>query len=444
MWLLILDYISRKRWLLLMFLVTIIMAAMHNGSGHVALLFYVICTAGERAPGWLGVVRTLPIATRELAFARWMILFGLLPLMGFAVIPFGVFIGTSVFHGRLVDPWFSPAFGLWICLGFFAFVDVAWKVTQLVGRRFEESLSNLMKCLGRRGRIVIGVVLVFGFIGILVGLGLVLAGMGHWAPVSLAGMKLSHWIICASVPVWVAGSLLFAVVEPELHVRRAQIGAGNAVELPVSKEATTGPQGKGGMILLIRKGACVPLVLLGMQVSMLAALAWWVGQMALKKEDVPALHFMAQGFPIFVGALVSSISVGLWTSRSLRILPISTPSLASLMMSVPLLCGVVMGLFVMHGLPGRFTVGPAEAVLTGLATVAVGSVGLVIALWTPPTWLGGVMLALLAITSARVGLVAVGPAWISTIVPVMDVLLILFSFDRVCKALRQSSVLYRR
>ena len=31
-----------------------------------------------------------------------------------------------------------------------------------------------------------------------------------------------------------------------------------------------------------------------------------------------------------------------------------------------------------------------------------------------------------------------------TIVPVMDVLLILFSFDRVCQALRQSSVLYRR
>ena len=279
-----------------------------------------ICLVFDGQRGLFRSVRPMPVTRRAQALAWWII--GV-PLPSLVAL-FPAIAGTAVHvtQHSSAEPWFV----MWVqALAGLGISSLCFLLATLLPTR---QPANLLETLGQA---LIGLcwgVLFPGSLFLMQALPKTMAAVHPW-----------HWALAAAVPVLILLSLLTA---PEMLMRRS-----SPVVAPVARKGgDTSRRGITGIpFYLLQFGGRMALLLFAMAAIQVVALRLIFG------------HSGSMGAPFHVQIVMMALLFGIILSdlagvRSLRTLPLSTLHLTLLLLSLPIIAGLVAGLIVVLFFPG--------------------------------------------------------------------------------------------
>lgn len=317
---LVLDFLKRWWWLVLVFAVVVFVSA-GTGSPVVftVLAFFAMLFDSQR--GLPRILSTLPISRRTQALTWWFVGVLLLPLVAMIILPLGlwadVFSITNKKNGLPMNElWFRAAASWWLALGYGAFLSLLsltfpTRQAVTVGERFGAALAALS----------------WGFS----------AFGGLWLlrlmPRQSADLEPTHWVWLGVVPLLVILSFLAA---PTAVKRRLQRGNSESLALAEQKQETLNARALTGMSLLVVKmqSTTVGVYLSGLVAVWVASLVSGRFHQALASQTMDRVTVM---FVVLICFLIpDTVNV-----RMLRIMPISTARLTALLLMAPIIIGLL-------------------------------------------------------------------------------------------------------
>lgn len=321
---LIFDFICRWWWMLL------ITPVLSMGSGYYrspVLLtpFALVCLQFDIQRGFLRAVRTLPVSKKKQSIALWIATVPLIPVL--SIIPFILGSLASPSKVPLLEAHlpFACAVQFWtglgVCgLGFLLFRFLLSRRPISPKEMLQQTFSGSLWGLSFLGCIYLSEYLPKSPLQVL-----------HW-----------HYALFASVPFFTLGSFLSA---QNIINRRLLTEKGLAPVSPNNAAPTVPARGLGGLPLLVTTitSRIVGISLL-MTLIQRGIVYWESGN--LPTDDVSAIPDNL--LLVTMGTVLCATAADLFDLRSLRILPLRTGTLASVVALIPIGMGVISSFFMNH------------------------------------------------------------------------------------------------
>ena len=314
---LILDFLRRWRWLVALY---VLFTALESLCG-VPLAFTpaaMICLIFDGQRGVFRSVRPMPITRRAQATAWWIIGVPLPSLL--ALLP--AILGTAIHaHYALsrAEPWFVMTANAVVGLGWGSLCFLL--ATLLPTRPPNGALETV-------GQAIVGMCWGIMFPGSMLVI--------QFLPKTVAALHPWHWAVAAAVPVLFV--LSFLTSSEMLRRRSSALLAGPSRKQP-DPLRSEGRSITGVPFYLLTFGGRTALLLFAMAAVQILFLRFIFGHGAANQ---PAFSIQIIMMALIFG-IVTSDMAGL---RALRTLPLSTPHLALLILSVPAISGLAAGLIV--------------------------------------------------------------------------------------------------
>ncbi|MBB5038583.1 hypothetical protein [Prosthecobacter dejongeii] len=308
----IFDFILRWRWVIACYLVFLSLLTWVFPFSFAPLFMQLLMT--ERNQGILRTLRPQPVTKRDQERAWWFISVGLTSLLSLPIMvtttALHPWVMQHIRHVSVPAPWFSLAVVLWFGVGLSALIFLLPTQPQ------PTYLGKLLAIPGRMLWALATPLCVF---------------VATRLPRTPEAMQPWQWMLAALVPVllgisyWAAPRVLDPVSSPTLT---------RSFQEETSPQTDTGPQGLSLFLLTVHGRLIAISVALMVGIISLAQL-----KEGLSKTMPPSYASMMLGLAMFLPTgLFEAVNL-----RMLRILPLRSSQLTALLLSLPLLQGVIMG-----------------------------------------------------------------------------------------------------